>query len=75
MTPCSSRPGAARLNPKIRVYFCDPHSPWQRGGHENSNGLLRQCFLENADFSIYTRAELNAVARQLIIDLDKRWAG
>ena len=50
---------------KIAVYFCDPHSPWQRGSNENSNGLLRQYFPKNADLSIYTRAELNAVARQL----------
>ena len=53
------------VDTKIAVYFCDPHSPWQRGSNENSNGLLRQYFPKNADLSIYTRAELNAVARQL----------
>ena len=53
------------IDTKIAVYFCDPHSPWQRGSNENSNGLLRQYFPKNADLSIYTRAELNAVARQL----------
>jgi IS30 family transposase len=49
----------------IRVFFCDPHSPWQRGSNENSNGLLRQYFPKNADLSIHTRAQLNAVARKL----------
>ncbi len=46
---------------KIAVFFCDPHSPWQRG----SNGLLRQYFPKNADLSVYTRTELNVVARPL----------
>jgi transposase, IS30 family len=49
----------------IGVFFCDPHSPWQRGSSENSNGLLRQYFPKNADLSIHTRADLNAVARKL----------
>ena len=49
----------------IEVYFCDPHSPWQRGSNENTNGLLRQYFSKKADLSAYTGAELTAVARQL----------
>ena len=53
------------IDTNIAVFFCDPHSPWQRGSNENSNGLLRQYFPKNADLSIYTRAELSAVARQL----------
>lgn len=53
------------IDTNIGVFFCDPHSPWQRGSNENSNGLLRQYFPRNADLSIYTRAELNAVAREL----------
>ena len=49
----------------IQVYFCDPHSPWQRGSSENTNGLLRQYFPKGADLSAYSRAELDAVSRQL----------
>ena len=53
------------IDTQIAVFFCDPHSPWQRGSNENSNGLLRQYFPKTADLSVYTRAELNAVAHQL----------
>ena len=53
------------IDTDIAVFFCDPHSPWQRGSNENSNGLLRQYFPKNADLSIYTRAQLSAVARQI----------
>ena len=49
----------------IEVYFCDPHSPWQRGSNENTNGLLRQYFPKKANLSTYTRADLTAVAKQL----------
>ena len=53
------------VDTNIDVFLCDPHSPWQRGGNENTNGLLRQYLPKNADLSIYTRADLAAIARQL----------
>jgi len=49
----------------IKVYFCDPQSPWQRGSNEHTNGLLRQYFPKGIDLSAYSQAKLNAVARRL----------
>ena len=49
----------------IKVYFCDPQHPWQRGSNENTNGLLRQYFPKGMDLSDVSQAKLNAVARRL----------
>ncbi|MBW4048170.1 MAG: IS30 family transposase, partial [Proteobacteria bacterium] len=49
----------------IKVYFCDPRSPWQRGSNENTNGLVRQYLPKGIDISSYSQAKLNAMARQL----------
>ena len=51
-----------KIDAGVAVYFCDPHSPWQRPSNENTNGLLRQYFPKGTDLSRWSAEEVAAIA-------------
>ena len=60
-----ARHASFSLATDVPVFFCDPHSPWQRGSNENTNGLLREYLPKGTDLSGYAQVELDEIAASL----------